>query len=304
MHDPHHLRIQRELFLAAFGGNVRAEAWVTDRVTSLLEEELARAGETLFTVGEPPEFSYFMREGRVQLVREGSAPWTCEGRCVFGVSDALLDRPRTRTALALTDIQAMRMQSDAWMELLEDSFALARAAVVSSVRTVAGLEEKLWSSVGTPTSARGSDLVVPGGPMEVIERLGVLTGAPLLRGAGVQILSDLAVASEVAAFERGQTLIERGSSLGRVLLLLEGEVEAEREAPDVRWRGGPGDIVCGTAAFADPILAWRARARTAGRTLSFRVEDWLDLLEEHFEVVRSTLAALSLAREDMLDRLA
>jgi len=303
MRDVRHERIERELFLAAFGANVGGrESWVTDRLTALLEEQLARAGETLFVAGDPPEFYYFLREGRVQLTREGSTPWTYEGPSVFGMSDALLDRPRVRTATALTNIRAMKVQSEAWIELLEDNFALARAAIVGLVRTVAGLEQRLWAAGGVSRGAATSPCP-PGVEPDVLERLAVLTDAPLLRGAGVQILSDLAAASDILGFEPGDTLIERGKPGGRVLLLLEGEVDATRDAPNVLWRGGAGDIVCGTAAFGEPILSWEARARTRGRALTFRVADWLDLMEEHFDMVRTTLGALSLDREELLERL-
>ena len=117
------------------------------------------------------------------------------------------------------------------------------------------------------------------------------------------ILSDLASASDVVTFEAGATLIERGKGDGRVHLILEGEVEAARSAPDVVWRGGPGEVVCGTAAFGDPILAWEAVARASGRTLTFRTADWLDLMEENFDMVRSTLGALSFSREELLELL-
>jgi CRP-like cAMP-binding protein len=303
MPDARRERIERELFLAAFGTNSGAiEPSVTDRLASLLEEEVARAGDTLFSAGDPPDFYYLLREGRVQLVREGSAPWTYEGPSVFGASDALLERPRVRTAIALTDIQAMKVQTEGLMELLEDSFALARAAIVGSVRTVAGLEQRLWAT-GQAFRRHQTSPSPPGTELDLIDRLAVLTEAPLLRGAGVQILSDLAAASDVIAFDKGETLIERGAAGARAHLLLEGEVEATRQAPDVLWRGGPGDIVCGTAAFGDPILAWEAVARTSGRALTFRIADWLDLMEENFDMVRTTLGALSLDREELLERL-
>jgi CRP-like cAMP-binding protein len=302
MRDVRHERIRRELFLAAFGVNAGAiEPWVTDRLTSLLEEEVARAGQTVFSAGDPPDFYYLLREGRVQLVRPGSAPLTYEGPSIFGMSDVLLERPRQRTAIALTDIEAMKVQSEAWIELLEDSFALARAAVIGSIRTVAGLEQRLWAA-GRSTRRHKTSPSPPGTQLDVIERLAILTEAPLLRGAGVQILSDLAEAADVRAFERNDRLVERGQG-GRVQLLLEGEVQATRQAPDVVWRGGPGDIVCGTAAFGDPILAWEAIASTSGRALTFRTADWVDLLEENFDVVRATLGALSLDREELLERL-
>jgi CRP-like cAMP-binding protein len=297
------VRVQRELFLAVFGANVgAAESWVTDRLTSLLQEQIARADEKIFSAGDPPEYFYFLRNGRVELVHPGSMPWTYDGPTVFGMSDALLERPRVRTAVARTDIQAMRVQSEAWIELLEDSFPLAHTAIAFAVRATAELEEKLWAR-GEAVPNPEPEPYVRGEQLDLVERLAVLTGAPLLRGAGVQILGDLAGQSEVESFAPGDTLIERGRPPARVLLLLDGEVVATREAPAVSWRGGPGQVVCGTAAFGDSIAAWEARARSPGRALTFRVEDWMDLMEEHFEMVRATLGTLSLEREELLERL-
>jgi hypothetical protein len=51
------------------------------------------------------------------------------------------------------------------------------------------------------------------------------------------------------------------------------------------------------------VDAWEARALTPGRALTFRVTDWFDLMEEHFDMVRSTLGALSLQREELVERL-
>lgn len=296
-------RIHRELFLAAFGGNVGAtEPWVTDRLTALLEEQACRAGETLYAAGDPPESYYFLRQGRVDLVGKGSSPWSYRGPSVFGMSDALLERPRRRTAVAVTEIQAMKVASEAWIELLEDSFPLARAAVLGTVRVVADLEARFWATEVLQT--RRASLRSPlGATLDVIERLAVLAEAPLLRGAGVQTLSDLAASSEVTRFTAGEVVLRRGVSTGRVHLLLEGGVEATRASPDVRWLGGPGDLVCGVAAFGDAVDAWEARALTPGRALTFRVTDWFDLMEEHFDMVRSTLGALSLQREELVERL-
>jgi CRP-like cAMP-binding protein len=293
------------LFLATFGAHrASTESRVTDRLTSLLEEETFRADDTVFSVGDPPEFCYFMREGRVRFVCEGHAPWIFEGRCAFGMSDALVERSRTRTALAVTDLQLMRMQSDAWIELLEDSFDLARGAVRELARAVAQLEEKVWASAGSRNPSSVAPIVAAVGSPDVLERLATLMDVPLLRGAGVQTLSDLANASEELTFAAGESLFERGATTGVVYVILRGEVQASRTDPEVTWRGGPADIVCGTAAFTESVGAWQARAVTPARALVFRVDDWFDLLEEHFEMVRSTLAALSIRRETLLDGLA
>ena len=67
---------------------------------------------------------------------------------------------------------------------------------------------------------------------------------------------------------------------------------------------GPGDIISGAGAFGEAALAWAARAKTKVRVLAFRIEDWFDLMEEHFDLVRSALAGSALERERLTDLLA
>ena len=307
--DTRYLRASRELFLSTFGVNRAGfESWVTDRLVSLLEEEEVRAGEALFSAGDLPEFLYFMREGGVRLIHDGHGTRRLEGRHVLGLTDGLLDRSRTRTAIAATNLHLMKLRIDAWLELLDDSFDLARATVLELARSVAELEERLdtFEEARGLVAARGPVLMpgrVPSGHLNVIERLALLMDVPLLRGSGVQPLSDLAAASQEVYFERGGTIFDRGVPRDRVFVVVEGEIEASREGPDLVRRVCAGEVVCGAAAFGEPAVAWRARAATQGRALAFRVDDWFDRMEEHFDMVRSALSALSLRREQLLDEL-
>jgi CRP-like cAMP-binding protein len=306
MPEPARARILRELHLAAFGMPLLGvESWVTDRLTGLLEEDSARAGRSLFSAGEVAEYFYFLLEGRVELARPGAAPWTFGRRSVFGISDALLERHRQRTAIALTDVELMRVRSDAWIELLEDSFDLARASVAGAANAAALLEEALWSRAEAPSNAPAVLSAASNSrKLSVVERLAVLMDAPILRGAGVQSLSDLAVASEEVIADAGSLIFGRGGAGDRVFVLIDGAAEGVREEPRALWRGAVGDIVCGTGALGERASAWEARAVSRTRTLTFRLEDWFDLMEENAEMVRSTLGALLMHRERCLEELA
>jgi CRP-like cAMP-binding protein len=304
MPEPRGSRISRELFLAGFGMELTAiEPWVIDRMTSLLEEHDFRSGDMLFSRGDPPEFLYFMQDGAVRMSKPGRAPWTFQGRWLLGVHDAVAEG-RSRDAQALVDFRAMKVPITGWMELLEDSASLARAAVINATRAVTRLEER--SPSGPPRPPRVvSPLPAPTqGPLSLVDRLAALVDVRMLRGAGVQALVDLAATSEEVFFDRDQVVFPRGVEREHMILLVDGEVLSSRVDPALDRRYGPGDIVGGVNGFGAPALAWEARATVPGRGIAFPIEGWFDLMEEHFDLVRSTFSALMARRELLLEHLA
>jgi CRP-like cAMP-binding protein len=305
MLETSHIRLSRELFLATLGPELgKIEPWVTDRLTILLEETDVAAGRCLFSAGDLAESFYFLRDGRVRLARKGRAPFTVHGPGVVGMFDAILDRPRVDTAVAEQDTQLMRVPTEPWVELLEDSFELTRATVLGAAREVTVLEGKLRSRGLAPAGAASSPPALASARLGPIDRLAVLMDAPPLRAAGLQTLSDLAASSEEVAFSPGVALFQRAVPRERVFLVIEGEVQATREPSQGVWRFGPGEIVCGAAAIGEPALSWRAVAQGPVRTLAYRIEDWFDLMELHFDLVRSAVTWLALERERLHDLLA
>jgi CRP-like cAMP-binding protein len=304
MSDDGLLRIGREIFLAALGMQLdNVDTWVIDRLTLILDEQELHAGQTLFTAGAPAEFVYFMRAGEVRFTREGAPPWTLRGRWFLGGFDAVGDRVATRTATAVGDFYGMRVSAVAWLEMLEDSFQLARSAVVNGSRALSHLEERIPS--GAPMSRREAPFFeAPPGTLSLVERLAVLLSVRLLRGTGVQSLADLAAVSRQVGFGAGELIMERGVESEDLILVVDGDVRAEREGPAVGRHYGPGDLVCGAAIMGRVADAWQARAMTAVRGVSFPIDALFDLMEEHFDLVRSTLAAVGARRDLLLEHMA
>jgi CRP-like cAMP-binding protein len=305
MPDDRLVRTSRELFLAAVtGGSADIPAWIIDRITALLEEEEVEIGRRVFAAGDPIEFVYFMREGRLQLVGDGVPTWTYEGRWVIGPADALLERPYRRTGIALTDLNLLKIRVDDWLDLLEDSAELVRSAVANAARGVAALEVRLWASQPEPrgvavTTVRGGE------PLSFVDRLATLSDVEFLRAGGVQVLADLVALAEERTLGEGDFLWRRGNPPGEAFLVIAGEVVAERTDPLLEVRFGPGSIVGGLASLGpDSAQAWEARASSATRVLAIGLEDWFDLMEEHFDLARSALGGISLRREEILNQLA
>jgi len=295
-------RISRELFLSAIGPSFGSlEPWVVDRLTSILDEEQFSPGDRIYAAGDPPDDFYFAREGRVEIRRPGEPPKIVETPRAFGMLDVLVERPRSHSAYAAGPLQLMRVRADAWFELLEDSFELARMLLLALTRAAAAHEERLWAMGRTLPDPAPPALETTGAALDIVARVLVLMQAAPLRGAGVQPLTDLAMASEEVDFAPGQRIVTRGVTPDRVLVLMEGEAEASRESPAVSWRGGPGRAVAGLSAFCGRPSAWEARAVVPTRALAFRLDDWFDVMEENFEMVRAALGSLA-AEYERLDR--
>jgi CRP-like cAMP-binding protein len=298
------VRVGREMFLAALGLPLETvDSWVIDRLTAILDEQRVRAGQTLFTSGEPAEFVYFMQDGQVRFGRDGGHSWTFQGRWVLGGFEVLGDRPSSYTAVARTDFYAMRVRAAPWVELFEDSFQLARSAVVNAARAVALIDERVPQA--PPTMPReASPMRQPLGSLGLVDRLALLLDVAPLRGAGVQALADLAATSQQVSFGSGQIVIERGVQREQLVRVVEGVILAERADPTVVRHYRAGDLVCGAAIIGGAAEAWEAKALTPTVGIAIPIEALFDLMEEHFDLVRSTMAALGAERELLLDRLA
>ncbi len=305
MADLRQLRISREIFLAGLGMEIESlDPWVIDRMTRMLDEQDFRVGEALFSRGEAPDSLYFIHDGEVRLSKPGSAPWTFKGRWLIGTYDAFSEQGHTRDAIAMTDFPAMKLPRTAWIDLLEDSAQIARGAVINSARAVARLEDLLPVLAAAPLPIAEAQRPAPPSPLSLVDRLAALVDVRMLRGAGVQALVDLAASSEEVAFDRGDVLHARGVAREQMILLVEGEVVSTRIDPAAERRTLPGEIIGGASAFGTQALPWEARATTRARGIAFAIEAWFDLMEEHFDLVQSTLGALLARRELLLDRLA
>jgi hypothetical protein len=191
----------------------------------------------------------------------------------------MLERPHQRTAVAETNLPLLKLRTEHWLALLEDSFGLARAARANAVVTVAALEERMWASHSQPMGAAAVHTPQIEPPLAFIERVAILAETPLVRGAGIQVLVELAESVEELTFEPGDTLFKPGEGANGALLVLQGNVVAQRTDPDLEVLFGPGSLVGGVASLGDPIAAWQARAATHVHVLSMRIEDWFDLME-------------------------
>lgn len=296
-------RLSLELAFTAFSRDTRTmQKWVIDRLASLFDDRRVRAGEVIYRRGDPADTLFFMNKGTVRVMAEGSPTWAFEGRWVLGSAEVLLERPRSRTAVAVTDVDLVTIPADGWLALIEDSFDLARMIVQNTARGLTVFYGVLGdASFLEPATA--PSLPLPTGPLDLVEKLLILSEVDILTEADVQSLTDLASSAEEVSFAPGDVILPRGAVRERLFVIADGLAEASREEPAVRGRFGPGSVVAGAAAFGDASTPWRAVALTPVRALSIPIELLLDELEEHFDVVRAAMMAMANERERLFDAL-
>ena len=297
--DPHLVQLSRRLFLTAFAGAARIENWVVDRIAPKLDETFAPKGTVLYREGDSPRFVYFMEQGEVLLSREGAPPIHMIGKWVVGALECGVDLPRTRTATTAVDTRFVTAPGELWHELLEDSFEMVRTAFLGTSRGVEGLLSSLTEEqLEYPGKALPFDL--PRGPLDLVERLLVLSNTGLLATAGMQTLTDLAHTAEEKRLGHVNELQTEGRD-ERMHVLLEGTIVARRTGRSATVRVRPGSFIPHALARSkDWDLESVGTGSSGLRTLAFRPEDLLDEMEEHTDLVRALLGALWNEREWLL----
>jgi CRP-like cAMP-binding protein len=184
---------------------------------------------------------------------------------------------------------------------MEDSFEITTNALVGSAQGTLALHVRLGGDGGFLHTGKGN---APVPADTLVDRALLLHELPMLRGAGVQEITDIARASDVIEVREGEWLWQPGAPPGATFAVAAGTVVVEHAKPRVAARFGPGSIVGGAVSLGDAAGAWSARAATDATVVTFSNELWLDQMEEHVDLARVAMGSLAIEREHLFDLLA
>lgn len=291
-------RVAREIFLKTIVPRGRRTFWVTSRLAEAMEDVDARAGEVLFEAGSPAEHYYFLVSGEVEMVRQGARGWPVAGPGLVGVLDIALERPHARAAVVKRDAHLLRLHASVWFDALEDSFEVTYAVLMS----MAGVSHALHVR---PPPAGGFAPPRGDAPLEIgtsiVDRILFLGEVPLLRGASTQPLTTLAEQTELVTLAAGDALFEAGAHCDTLYVVASGELEVTHAASGTGGRFRAGALVGGAASLLASRGGYAARAAEPSRVLAIRHDDYLDVMEEHFSVVRSAMGFIARDVDGMLE---
>ena len=291
--------MNREVFLKVLVPRQRRGLWVTSRMAEVMVDVHVRAGDVLFDAGTPAEHYYFVVNGEVEMVRPGAPSWTVTGPGLVGAIDIGLGRAHARAAVAKTDADILRLEAAVWFDAMEDSFDLALAVFLNMARAAHALRMRPPPQGGFD---RPPDDARPVALPSVVDRILFMRDVPLFGSASTQALTSLAETTEVVTLDEGALLFDGTDSTGRIYVVASGEIEAVHEASSVTARFRAGGLVAGAAAFAPQNGGFVARATAPAALLAVDFDDYCDIMEEHFSLVRAALRFMAADFDLLLER--
>lgn len=312
--------IARQIFLRVFSSGIPTGG-VASQLAPRMHEEVVRAGTTLFRRGEAADRLFFIVRGRVELTQPGAKAWSFETGAVLGALDVFQDRPHARTAVALTEVQALVLEADDWFDVLEDNFEFTRNSIIHIASSLHALRLTLPPCAGflvTESKAlsartRGA-AALDGGqreaaeteerplqrPLNLVERIIAFRDVAAFKSAGIQALTTMAGLVEETRLDAGEQLYAQGDASPAIFVIVRGALEIERDEPAIRASFGPGSLLAGLGSLGYLEQPYSARALAPSLMLKVDKEDLFDLLEIHFDMVRSVLAIMARERELVL----
>lgn len=286
-------RIEREIFTRSLFPVRMSDSSATALAGAMKHVDFAE-GETIYRHGNAATTVYFIVSGDVELQAEGEASWNFGERAVVGILDAVLERAYSRTAVASVPVRALALSAEAYFEILEDSFE----DTCRMLRTVSEGLHELGLAIGPERLFVNSDVnqacVTPGNrPLHTVERMMVIRDAPGLRDAPVQAIVSLAERAHDQRWAVGDVLFEQGAPVGSYWFVVDGELELLRDGQPTGVVFGPSTIIGGFSVFAYDTQYYGARVRTAGATLRVEVEDFMDAMEDHFDLANAQFRYLT-----------
>ena len=290
-------RIERELFVRRMTWTAMTENQIT-QWSSHFRDVVFYRGDTIYAEGTASDHIYFFSEGDVELSSPEHDSWRFTGTSVIGILDAIIDRPHSRTATAMSDVKGVVLRTDDYFDFYEDNSDLTQLSLAGNAANLHAQflaypePEQLLTGPSETTLVQTHDHA-----LSLVERLLVIRGMHLFNRAPTQALVTLAATAREAKFAAGEVLFRQGDPSTVIWMIASGRVVAARETPRVRTVRGPGDLVENIAAFGSNERQYTATAESEVTVLLVDKEDLLDRIEEHFDLARSIMSYLGLERE-------
>jgi CRP-like cAMP-binding protein len=270
-----------------------------DVLASRMTEYFVPRGTPLYQQGSSSNSLYFIVEGRIDQGDSGYTRYVSGD--VLGFVDAMIGRPHARTAMVFEDAVVLRLKIDDWLDYLDEHFSALRRLVLASIKNIDNHPDRLGDDSEEIYSSLSSDLS-ENATSSFVKLLLAARLNPLFRLASIQAIAQLARRGQSTVLGKGDTW--EGLTLTPGLCLVVGGtvnlLDPVSHKPSARPTSySPGQLVGSIRAllpFPDPFVV---QAESAAQLLHIDTETFFDIMEDHFDLGRSTLSYVASRVEDL-----
>jgi CRP-like cAMP-binding protein len=265
-------------------------------LAQLMREEDRGYGSVLCQDGVPPSKLHLLVEGRVANSRRGRQFGIQKAPALLGLSGALGGRRASVQSVAESPVTLLSLDTQDFLDVLEDRFAIFLQLRHFYASHVSRLQRRL-GLFRTEGPVELPVLPTRDRPLGIVEQLLCLRKTMVFHGIPLNVLAQLIHVEGELRMPAGETLWSDGDPGTRLITVVHGQVRCGGSDRAGEFAAGPGTVLGADAAFGGIPYAYDAVAETDIVAVSIDASALTDVIEDHFELGRRTLAHF--AQEDV-----
>lgn len=267
-------------------------------VAQQAEERWFSKGASIQKTDASVQSFHIVVEGRVRARGGEHGDATVGPEETLGLLSVLARAGGGLDAVAEIDTRTLEIHSQDLDEVFEDHFSILYSEIHElACRT---LDARMEIKTGTHLALREDPGPPPERGLDLVERVQLMRAIPIFRTANLDALLAVANQLKEARYAPGDEIWETGDASGFRLAIVHGRVRCT--LPDGRWfTAGPGYPLGNIESQCGAPRWYRAEAETELLAMRGTTDEFIDILEDHFEMAREFLAALAAGLVRLLD---
>jgi CRP-like cAMP-binding protein len=269
-------------------------------VVGLGRDRFFAKGSTLLRAGEPIPALYAVLDGRVHVAHEGRTMGHATSGGFVGGAAMFARDPRGLGAIAEIDTLAVELESEAFLEILEDYFSVFHHVLRETAGWLLELMRDLPPRLYADVFAAVENPPAAAGDLDLVERILFLRHVSPFAGS-ISALAELSRGMAETTFPAGTTLWDPGEPSGMVLFVVRGTVSCAANDGATVFAAGPGTVLGAVESVARRPRWHSAVTQTRMTALQSPSEALIDVLEDNFDMAMDYLAMLARAQIRILE---
>ena len=252
------------------------------RIASAAQQVRYDRGRNLAVRGTPADEVYFLLDGAVRVSAPGAPTADVPAPAALAFDDMLVGRPIRVTITAIEPVVSLTLSGADFMTMLSDNIAMAQGVF----RLLLDAPEARARAEATGTG-RG---VPPRPHLDAAEKALLLRQHPILAGATVEQLLDLAAVTRTVPLAAGSELAGDREEPA-TYWVLEGQVQVGANGA-ARVELGPGGVFGLSETLSGVPSPHRVVVSKGGQALRLAHDDLFDVLGDHIDLLQGVFGGV------------